>query len=170
MYRFLFASILFMIVGCRPASSGDQYIEDLVAIKNELQREVDAVESELKEFAAANQYDRIVGLAYRTQKMIRKKIDEISNKPFPKEKTGEEGDERVDEEAAYFSYTVLRYLEYMRNTYIAYEACANASTGEERDDMQSTIDLLAKQSRVAEKEMNQLYEQYKKANSSGIMR
>jgi hypothetical protein len=159
MSRFLLVSILFMVVACQQPSPESRYVNDLVYIKNELQGKVESAESELKELASTKQYDRIVALAYRTQKMIRKKIDEVSHKPLPEE-----------EEIEDFSYAVLRYFEYMKNTYVAYETWANAATEEERDDIQRTIDLLIEQRKEAEDEMNQSYKQYKKANSSGIMK
>jgi len=117
---FTIATICFFAIGCKSTIAKD-YNDMIVKKQKSLAVNVDQNEPKLRNYFANYEYDSIASISSRMEAKIDSIIKDITNKPAPKVKQGEN-----------FKKAALNYFDYMKTLYTAYKNYGSQTTPEGR--------------------------------------
>jgi len=117
---FTIATICFFAIGCKSTIAKD-YNDMIVKKQKNLAESIDQNEPKLRNYFANYEYDSIASVSNRMEAKIDSIIRDITKKPAPKVKQGEN-----------FKKAALNYFDYMKTLYTAYKNYGSQTTPEGR--------------------------------------
>ncbi len=117
---FTIATICFFAIGCKSTIAKD-YNDMIVKKQKSLAVSIDQNEPKLRDYFANYEYDSIASVSGRMEAEIDSIIKDITSRPVPKVKQGEN-----------FKKASLNYFDYMKTLYTAYKNYGSQTTPEGR--------------------------------------
>jgi hypothetical protein len=117
---FAIATICFFAIGCKSTIAKD-YNDMIVKKQKSLAVSIDQNEPKLRNYFSNYEYDSIASVSSRMEAKIDSIIKDITNKPAPKVKQGEN-----------FKKAALNYFDYMKTLYTTYKNYGSQTTPEGR--------------------------------------
>jgi len=117
---FTIATICFFAIGCKSTIAKD-YNDMIVKKQKSLAVSIDQNEPKLRDYFANYDYDSIASVSSRMEAEIDSIIKDITSRPVPKVKQGEN-----------FKKAALNYFDYMKTLYTAYKNYGSQTTPEGR--------------------------------------
>jgi len=125
----LIVTLVAGLVACSSKSkTARDYNNTIIAKEKKLEPEVMAVETNVKKYYDAGQFDSIAAAGEEMENKVQKAIDEINAMKVPKAK-----------EADNFKVAVIRYFTFIKSMYTKYKEFGQADTEEKRQEILQEI-------------------------------
>ena len=154
----LFITTFFLIalVSCN-SKKALKYSQTIVKLERSLMTDIEQTENKVEQFANEQNYDSIIAVADRMEKIIDGKLQEVTTLPAPKAK-----------EAENFKQASIRYFSYLKSIYTSYKKFGLAQSDDARQrEMENLQEIVARKSEAVN-EMQSAQKKYADANGFKI--
>lgn len=150
----IIATILTGFAGCSSrAKSAVKYNNDIIAMENSLQPDVEATENKVSKYFDSGQYDSMAIAGEKMEVIVQKKIDEINAMPMPDAK-----------DVSSFKAAVIEYFKFIKSLYTDYKQYGLAGTEEKRLEVAQDIQKLVNRKQDALDDLQSAQRKFASAN------
>lgn len=150
----IIAALALGLAACNSrAKSAVKYNNDIIAMENSLQPDVETTENKVAKYFDAAQYDSIAVAGGHMEGIVQKKIDEIGAMPMPDAK-----------EVNSFKAAVIEYFKFIKSLYTDYKEYGMAGTEEKRMQIAQDIQKLINRKQEALDDLQSAQRKFASAN------
>lgn len=150
----IFITVFFLIAlaSCN-SKKAFKYSQAIVKLERSLMSDIEQTESKVEQFATVQDYDSIVAVSERMEKILDGKLQEVTTMPAPKAK-----------EAENFKQASIRYFSYLKSIYTSYKKFGLAQSDEARQRVMENLQELVAGKTAAVNEMQTAQKKFADAN------
>ena len=153
-YKLIIATLLLVaLVSCNSKKKAFKYSEAIVKLERSMMPDIEQTERKVEQFATVQDYDSIVAVSDRMEKIVDGKLQEVITMPAPKVK-----------EAENFKQASIRYFTYLKNIYTSYKKFGLAQSDEARQREFENLQELVAGKTAALNEMQTAQKKYADTN------
>lgn len=138
-----------LLTACGSKKAAFQFSEDIVKKERSLISDIEKTEDAVERYNTAEQFDSIVIVSEKMEKLIDEKVKEIRALKTPKAKGAEE-----------FKTAAIRYFEFMKSLYTGYKNYGKAPSAEEREKVITDVMDIVNKKDDAVKDMQTAQKKY----------
>lgn len=132
-YKLFIAALLLVVLASCNSKTAYKYSQEIVKLERSMMSDIEQTERKVEQFATVQDYDSIVAVSDRMEKIVDGKLQEVITKPAPKVK-----------EAENFKQASIRYFTYLKSIYTSYKKFGLAQSDEARQrEMENLQELVA---------------------------
>ena len=120
-YKLIIAALMLVALSSCSSKTAYRYSQEIVKLERSMMSDIEQTERKVEQFATVQDYDSIVVVSERMEKIVDAKLQEVITKPAPKVK-----------EAENFKQASVRYFTYLKSIYTSYKKFGLAQSDEAR--------------------------------------
>lgn len=156
-YKFVIPLLLLVgLIACNPQKA-KKYSETIVKLERSLMPDIEQTESKVAKFATEQNFDSIISVSERMEKLVDEKLKEVTELKAPNVK-----------EAENFKQASIRYFTYLKSIYTSYKKVGSAPTNEARQDEFAELQEIVAKKSQAINDMQSAQKKYADANGFKI--
>src|SRR5688572_11301912 len=152
-YKYFIPFLLILVFASCNSQKAKKYSQDIVKLERSLMPDIEQTETKVAKFANEQNFDSIVVVSVRMEKLFDDKIKEVTSLKMPKVK-----------EAENFKQASLRYFAYLKSIYTSYIKFGSAPTDEARQNELTTLQEIVARKGQAVNDMQSAQKKYADAN------
>ena len=152
-YTFIIAAMLLVTLASCNSKKALKYSQTIVKLERSLMSDIELTETKVEQYANEQNYDSIVAVSDRMEKIIDRKLQEVTTMQAPKVK-----------EAENFKQASIRYFSYLKSIYTSYKKFGLAQSDEDRQRELQNLQNLVGGKTVAVTEMQTAQKKFADAN------
>lgn len=120
-YKLIIAALMLVALASCNSKTAFKYSQEIVKLERSMMADIEQTERKIEQFATVQDYDSIIVVSERMEKIVDGKLQEVITKPAPKVK-----------EAENFKQASVRYFTYLKSIYTSYKKFGLAQSDEGR--------------------------------------